>query len=107
MRTQIDLDEKLLTQVVQMGQFNSKKAAIQSALTEFVKTLKRRELLALRGQIEWQGDLKCRRCWLILQSGLIISTGMHHNKLTVWRWQLQTKSLFLFRVWCSLKFCWA
>jgi len=57
MRTQIDLDEKLLTQVVQMGQFNSKKAAIQAALTEFVKTLKRRELLALRGQIEWQGDL--------------------------------------------------
>ncbi|MDD2800002.1 MAG: type II toxin-antitoxin system VapB family antitoxin [Methylococcales bacterium] len=41
MRTQIDLDEKLLTQVVQMGQFNSKKAAIQAALTEFVKTLKR------------------------------------------------------------------
>jgi len=57
MRTQIDLDEKLLTQVVQMGQFNSKKVAIQAALTEFVKTLKRRELLALRGQIEWQGDL--------------------------------------------------
>lgn len=57
MRTQIDLDEKLLTQVVQMGQFNSKKAAIQAALTEFVKTLKRRELIALRGQIEWQGDL--------------------------------------------------
>jgi len=57
MRTQIDLDEKLLTQVVQMGQFNSKKAAIQAALTEFVKTLKSRELLALRGQIEWQGDL--------------------------------------------------
>lgn len=57
MRTQTDLDEKLLTQVVQMGQFNSKKAAIQAALTEFVKTLKRRELLALRGQIEWQGHL--------------------------------------------------
>jgi Arc/MetJ family transcription regulator len=57
MRTHVDLDEKLLTQVVQMGAFPSKKAAIQAALSEFVKTLKRRQLLALRGQILWQGDL--------------------------------------------------
>jgi len=57
MRTHIDLDENLLAQVVQMGEFRSKKAAIQAALLEFVKTLKRRQLLALRGQIQWQGDL--------------------------------------------------
>jgi Arc/MetJ family transcription regulator len=57
MRTHVDLDEQLLTQVVQMGHFPSKKAAIQAALVEFVKTLKRRQLLALRGQLQWQGDL--------------------------------------------------
>lgn len=57
MRTQVDLDEQLLAQIVQMGAFPSKKAAIQAALVEFVKTLKRRQLLALRGQIQWQGDL--------------------------------------------------
>jgi Arc/MetJ family transcription regulator len=39
MRTHIDLDENLLAQVVQLGEFRSKKAAIQAALLEFVKTL--------------------------------------------------------------------
>lgn len=57
MRTHVDLDEALLDQVVQLGRFPTRKAAIQAALVEFVKTLKRRELLALRGQMPWQGDL--------------------------------------------------
>ncbi len=57
MRTHVDLDENLLDEVVELGRFPTKKAAIQAALTEFAKTLKRRQLLALRGQIPWQGDL--------------------------------------------------
>lgn len=57
MRTHVDLDEALLDQVVQLGQFPTKKAAIQAALADFVKTLKRRQLLALRGRLPWQGDL--------------------------------------------------
>ncbi len=57
MRTQNDLDEQLLNQVVQLGAFPSKKAAIQAALAEFITTLKRRQLLAIRGQIQWQGNL--------------------------------------------------
>ncbi|MCO6428411.1 type II toxin-antitoxin system VapB family antitoxin [Nitrosomonas communis] len=57
MKTHIDLDEELLKQVITLGNFPTKKAAIQAALTEFAKTLKRRELLSLRGQISWHGDL--------------------------------------------------
>lgn len=57
MRMHVDLDESLLDQVVQLGHFPTKKAAIQAALTEFVKTLKRQQLLALRGQVQLQGDL--------------------------------------------------
>ena len=57
MRTHIDLDENLVTQVVAMGHFPSKKAAIHAALEEFAKTLKRKQLLALRGQINWEGNL--------------------------------------------------
>ena len=57
MRTHVELDENLLEQVVQLGHFTTKKAAIHAALAEFVKTLKRQQLLALRGQIQWQGDL--------------------------------------------------
>ena len=57
MKTHVDLDETLLEQVVQLGRFPTKKAAIQAALAEFVKTLKRQELLTLRGQVSWQGNL--------------------------------------------------
>jgi Arc/MetJ family transcription regulator len=57
MRTHIELDENLLDQVLALGRFPTKKAAVQAALSEFVKTLKRRQLLALRGQVQWQGDL--------------------------------------------------
>jgi Arc/MetJ family transcription regulator len=57
MRTHIDLDENLVAQVVTMGHFPTKKAAIHAALVEFSKTLKRRQLLALRGKIAWEGDL--------------------------------------------------
>lgn len=57
MRTHIDLDENLVAQVVAMGHFSTKKAAIHTALMEYAKTLKRRQLLALRGKIAWEGDL--------------------------------------------------
>ena len=58
MKTHIDLDEALLEQVIQLGQFPTKKAAIHEALSEFIKTLKRRQLLALKGQVAWLGDLE-------------------------------------------------
>lgn len=57
MSTHIVLDENLVTQVVAMGNFPSKKAAIHAALEELAKTLKRKQLLALRGMITWEGNL--------------------------------------------------
>lgn len=61
MRTNIELDDELLQQVLTLGHFNTKKAAIQAALTDYLNTLKRRQLLALRGQVLWQGDLAVLR----------------------------------------------
>ncbi len=57
MRTHIELDDRLLTQVQHLGQFATKKAAVNTALAEYVKLLKRRQLLELRGKIPWEGDL--------------------------------------------------
>ena len=57
MKTHIDLDEKLLDQVFQLGGFDTKKAAVNTALAEYVKLLQRRQLLNLRGKIRWEGDL--------------------------------------------------
>ncbi len=57
MRTHIDLDENLVAQIVAMGHFPTKKAAIHAALMEFSKTLKRKQLLALRRKVAWKSDL--------------------------------------------------
>lgn len=57
MRTHLELDDKLLEQVCTLGGFSTKKAAVNMALAEYARLLKRQQLLALRGQVEWQGDL--------------------------------------------------
>ena len=53
----IDLDESLVTEVMQLGAYTTKKAAVNAALSEFVRMLKRRRLLELRGQVPWEGSL--------------------------------------------------
>jgi Arc/MetJ family transcription regulator len=57
MRTHIELDDQLIKQVVQLGHFSTRKAAVHAALAEFVRTLKREQLLVLRGKVKWQADL--------------------------------------------------
>jgi Arc/MetJ family transcription regulator len=61
MYTHVEVDESTLTQVMALGAFASKKAAINSALAEMAKLLKRRELLAQRGKLPWTGDLNALR----------------------------------------------
>lgn len=57
MKTHIELDDELLKQVFELGGFATKKAAVNTALAEYVKLLLRRELLNMRGKIRWVGDL--------------------------------------------------
>jgi Arc/MetJ family transcription regulator len=61
MKTHIELDDELLEQVFQLGGFATKKAAVNAALAEYAKFLKRRELLAMRGEVRWEGDLAALR----------------------------------------------
>jgi len=57
MKTHVEVDDDLLQEVLRLGSFETKKAAINAALVELSKSLKRRELLALRGKVRWHGDL--------------------------------------------------
>jgi Arc/MetJ family transcription regulator len=56
-KTHIELDDALLEQVFELGGFATKKAAVNTALAEYAKLLKRRELLEMRGKVPWEGDL--------------------------------------------------
>ncbi len=57
MRIHLDLDDTLLEEVITLGAFPTKRAAVMTALEELAKRFKRRELAAMRGKVAWEGDL--------------------------------------------------
>jgi Arc/MetJ family transcription regulator len=57
MRTHVDIDDSLLEQARALGGHTTIKSVVNVALAEYVKQLKRQELIKLRGQLHWQGDL--------------------------------------------------
>lgn len=61
MRTNIDLDDKLVEQALSLSHAKTKKEVVTLALNNLVKTLQRQQLLALRGKVKWEGDLDAMR----------------------------------------------
>jgi Arc/MetJ family transcription regulator len=61
MRTNIDIDDELMAQIMAATGAKTKKAAVEEAMREFVRFEKQRKgqtgLRALRGKVEWIGDL--------------------------------------------------
>ncbi|MDD5349197.1 MAG: type II toxin-antitoxin system VapB family antitoxin [Chthoniobacteraceae bacterium] len=56
MATNVQLDEKLMTEALRLGKQRSKKALIEEALREYVERRKQAELLGLFGQIDYEAD---------------------------------------------------
>ena len=61
MKTHVEIDDQVLDEVMRMGRFQSKKAAINAALSEYLQRMKRLDLLAMRGKVSWSGDLEALR----------------------------------------------
>lgn len=61
MKTHVDVDDAVLREVMSMGKFSSKRIAINTALAEYLRKLKRLDLLAMRGNVPWVGDLDALR----------------------------------------------
>lgn len=57
-RTNIDLDDRLVKEGMRIFKCKTKKELIHLALRELLKTEKRKEILKLRGKLEWEGNLK-------------------------------------------------
>lgn len=57
MRTNIDIDDDLLADVMEKSQAKTKKEAVEMALQLFRRMLAQRDLLELRGKVKWNGDL--------------------------------------------------
>ena len=57
MRTNIDIDDKLLREAMKYAKLSSKKELINHALDEYIRLQKRKKLMALKGKITWEGNL--------------------------------------------------
>lgn len=58
MRTNIDIDDKLMKEAMMLSTEKNKKGMVNLALTEFIKLQKRQKFKELFGKVKWEGDLK-------------------------------------------------
>ena len=56
MRTNIDLDEKLVNEAFKYTQVKTKKELVSVALQEFIETHKRKDLSEIKGEISFFDD---------------------------------------------------
>ena len=61
MRTNIDIDEKLMTAAMKAGGYSTKKETVEAALKILARKRAYRKLLALGGKLKWEGDLDAMR----------------------------------------------
>jgi len=61
MRTNIDIDDRLLSQARKLTQLRTKREIVQRALELLVETETRKDILRYRGSGIWRGDLKAMR----------------------------------------------
>ena len=57
LRTNIELDEKLVDEAMKLTHKKTKKELVNYALRELVSKIKRKNILKLEGKVEWTGDL--------------------------------------------------
>lgn len=56
MATNLALDESLLTEAFELGQFKSKKETVNTALREFIMRKKQKEITKLFGKMPFDAD---------------------------------------------------
>lgn len=56
-RTNVELDEKLVSDGMRLTGIRTRKALIDHALRELVRRKGQRSILRLQGRIQWEGDL--------------------------------------------------
>jgi Arc/MetJ family transcription regulator len=57
MRTNIEIDDKLMAEAMKAGGFKTKRETVDAALRRFNQMEAQKEILKLRGKIKWIGDL--------------------------------------------------
>lgn len=58
MRTNIDIDDKLMAQAMRSSGAPTKKAVVEEALRMLVRTKSQASIRKLRGKLSWEGNLE-------------------------------------------------
>jgi Arc/MetJ family transcription regulator len=61
MRTNIEIDDKLIEEARRITGLSTKKAIVERALEELVRREREREVLKYFGKLKWEGDLDAKR----------------------------------------------
>ncbi|MES1157313.1 MAG: type II toxin-antitoxin system VapB family antitoxin [Alphaproteobacteria bacterium] len=61
MRTNIDIDDDLLTEAMAAAGLSTKKATVEEALRRLVQSEKQRHAIEASAGIGWEGDLEAMR----------------------------------------------
>ena len=56
MRTNIDIDEKLIAEAMKAGPYKTKKDAVEAGLKLLARQAAYKEILKWRGKLNWEGD---------------------------------------------------
>ena len=56
-RTNIELRDDLIKDIMRFGNVKTKREAVEKALEMYANWVKRQKLRSLRGKVEWDGDL--------------------------------------------------
>lgn len=58
MRINIELDDSLVNQALKLGKLKTKRDVVQAALKNYVSSMKKKELLQLKGRVTWEENPK-------------------------------------------------
>lgn len=61
MRTNIELDDALVNQAIKLSKLKTKREVVQEALKSYIASMKKKELLSLKGRVIWEGNLRDMR----------------------------------------------
>jgi Arc/MetJ family transcription regulator len=61
MRTNIDIDDRLMRQAMRSSGARTKRAAVEEGLRLLIRTRAQRGVRRLRGKVSWEGDLEALR----------------------------------------------
>ena len=61
MRTNIVIDDDLMSEAMTLSKLKTKKAVVETSLKLLVQIKKQERLKNLRGKLEWEGDLNAMR----------------------------------------------